>query len=71
MEEVPAPFADPTAAFVVIYLLGLGGSLADALPQWEAQMDPGLVTAVRKAAELSGLDVAQAQAARHRFWDEV
>jgi len=64
-------FGDPTEAFITLYVMGVGGGLADYLAEWEAKMDPGLVSIVKAAAGYTGLDVIRAQIARHQLWDKV
>jgi aspartyl-tRNA(Asn)/glutamyl-tRNA(Gln) amidotransferase subunit A len=71
VEEVHPGFGDPTDTFITIYVLGVGGGLTDYLPEWEARMDPGLVTLVKMAASFRAQDVARAQMARHQLWDTV
>ena len=71
VDEVEPGIGDPTDIFIPLYVLGVGGGLADLLPKWESQLDPGLVTLVRMAASFKGLDAARAQIARHQFWERV
>jgi aspartyl-tRNA(Asn)/glutamyl-tRNA(Gln) amidotransferase subunit A len=71
VEELDPGFGDPTATFITIYILGVGGGLKDLLAEWGDKMDPGLVKLVHMAADLKGLDVVRAQIARHKYWDKV
>jgi aspartyl-tRNA(Asn)/glutamyl-tRNA(Gln) amidotransferase subunit A len=71
VEETDPGFGDPTDTFIAIYVLGVGGGLAALLEQWEAQMEPGLVTIVKMAAGFKALDVARAQIARNQFYEKV
>jgi aspartyl-tRNA(Asn)/glutamyl-tRNA(Gln) amidotransferase subunit A len=72
VDEVPDPgFGDPTDAFVVLWKAGAAGLLGDALPRWEAQIDPGLVEMVKLGLRLSAQDYARAQMERHKYYDRV
>ena len=51
--------------------VGAAASVADFLPEREADLDPGLVNIVRAGMTLSALDFARAQRERHRFYDRV
>ena len=48
-----------------------GGVLADLLPKWEKDMDPGLVNMARAGMDIPATDFARAQVERHRFYDRV
>ena len=71
VEELDPGIGDPTDIFIPLYILGVGGGLADSLAKWESQLDPGLVTLIKMAVSFKGLDGARAQIARHQFWERV
>jgi aspartyl-tRNA(Asn)/glutamyl-tRNA(Gln) amidotransferase subunit A len=72
LDEVPDPgFGDPTPTFATLWMAGSAGLLGDLLPQWERQIDPGLVEIVKRGLALSALDYARAQQERHRYYDRV
>ena len=71
VEGLDPGFGDPTETFMVIYLAGFGGGMADYLPEWEDKMDPGLVTLVKEGQKFTAPDMVKAQIARHEFYDRV
>lgn len=64
-------WGDPTDWFIVLYQGAMAGGLAQYLPQWENQMDPGLVTMVKRGMEYSAVEYVQARIARYAFYDKV
>ncbi|MEE8435171.1 MAG: amidase [bacterium] len=71
VEEVNPDFGDPAPYFATLYSTALAGGLRDAFPQWKDQMDPGLVDLYRKGEGISGVELVQAQIARHQYCDRV
>lgn len=64
-------WGDPTAWFVVLYQGAMAGGLAQYLPQWGNQMDPGLVHMVKRGMGYSAVDYVQARIERFAFYDKV
>src|SRR6185437_9603174 len=60
-----------TELYRVFLRVGVAASVADYLPQREAEIDPSLVNVARAGMLLSALDYARAQRERHRFYDRV
>ncbi|MDH4249492.1 MAG: amidase [Deltaproteobacteria bacterium] len=71
VEEQDPGLGDPTDAFMVIYLMGVAGGLSALLEEWEPHLDPGLVRVIREGRTVSGLQLTQAQQARHQLWDRT
>jgi len=71
VEQVDPGFGNPAEAFTVFWLSGAAGLLQDYLPQWESQIDPGLVDQVQRGMKLSAVDVVKAASFRHQYWDKV
>jgi aspartyl-tRNA(Asn)/glutamyl-tRNA(Gln) amidotransferase subunit A len=71
VEEVIPEFGDSTELYRVFLQVGAAASIAEYLPQREAELDPGLVNVARAGMALSALDFARAQRERHRFYDRV
>jgi aspartyl-tRNA(Asn)/glutamyl-tRNA(Gln) amidotransferase subunit A len=71
VDEGDPGWGDPTDWFIVLYQAAMAGGLADQLPRWENQMDPGLVHMVRRGMAYSAVDYLQARIARFAFYDKV
>jgi len=71
LEEVNPGFGNPAEMFSTFWFSGVAGMLKDALPQWEAKLDPGLVDQVKRGLALSAGDYVKAQIARHAYYDKV
>ncbi len=71
VEEVDPGFGDVIEFYRTIIRVGAAASLADLLPKWEKDMDPGLVNMARAGMDIPATDFARAQVERHRFYDRV
>ena len=72
VEEVSDPGLEDTLPIhVPLWLSGLAGMLGKYLPQWEAQMDPLLVSWIRIGLTISAADFVQAQIRRSELRDKL
>ena len=71
VEEVNPGFGDPLPYFGTLYRTALAGGLRDAFGPWKEKLDPGLVDMYRKGEAVSGVELVNAQIARHQFCDRV
>jgi aspartyl-tRNA(Asn)/glutamyl-tRNA(Gln) amidotransferase subunit A len=71
VEQVNPNFGNPSEPFGKLWLSGAAGLLKDALPQWESQLDPGLVDQVKRGMAYSAAELVQVAIFRHQFWDKV
>ena len=71
VEEVDPGFGDVIEYYRTMIRVGAATSLADLLPKWEKDMDPGLVNLARAGMGIRAVDFAKAQVERHRFYDRV
>lgn len=62
-------FENPEDFFNVLWIGGLGTYLRPYLPEWESQMDPGLVKLVKQVDALTATDFAGALIKRSAHWD--
>ncbi len=62
-------FENPENLFGGLWVSSLGTYLYDYLPQWESQMDPGLVDLVKRVKSLKASDYAGALIKRANHWD--
>jgi aspartyl-tRNA(Asn)/glutamyl-tRNA(Gln) amidotransferase subunit A len=72
VEEVTdTGFEDPITIHVPLWFGGLAGFLGDYLPEWEAQMDPLLVSWTKLGLQLTAADFVRAQIRRNELRDKV
>ena len=71
VEEVDPGFGDAAEYYRTIMRVGAAAAVADLLPEWEKDMDPGLVNVARAGMDIPAVDFAKAQVERHRFYDRV
>lgn len=71
VEEGDPGLGDLTEAFLVIYASTFAADLAHELPEWESEMDPGLVRVVRRGMDYSAVDFIQARTERLAFYDRA
>lgn len=69
LEAADPGFSDPVDELQILWASGLAALLQPALPEWEAQMDPGLVELVRLAELYSATDYAIALRTRDQLWE--
>jgi aspartyl-tRNA(Asn)/glutamyl-tRNA(Gln) amidotransferase subunit A len=65
IEEADPGFADPVAAFEMLWFSGVAKSIEHLGPEQRAQMDPGLVAISEQGARASALDYLTAMAVRN------
>ncbi|MBI3731963.1 MAG: amidase [Chloroflexi bacterium] len=69
LEAADPGFPNPEAFFDVLWISGLGTYLRDYLPQWQSQMDAGLVNLVKQVDQFTATDLAGALMQRANHWD--
>ena len=71
VEEVKPGFADTHEMIRVMWSAHMAGNYAPHLPQWRAQMDPGLVACIEDGLRVSLVDYLQMRDRKMTFWDSV
>jgi len=71
IEEVKVDLPDIAPAFRTMYHGLFGAQLADTLPKWRDQLDPGLVAMVEEGRKLSAYDLTKAGMARSAYYDAL
>src|SRR5262249_29587894 len=71
VESVQLDWRDPYEAWSVFFFGTAAASLEKRLSDQGDLLDPGLRKVVEQGLKLRGVDFANAQAARHEFWDQV
>ena len=71
VEEVNPGFADSHALIREIWSAHYAGNYSQYLPEWRAQMDPGLVACIEAGLHYSAVDYIQMRARRIAYWDSV
>jgi aspartyl-tRNA(Asn)/glutamyl-tRNA(Gln) amidotransferase subunit A len=71
VEEVKLDWRDPYEAWSVFFFGTAAASLEKKLADQGDLLDPGLKRVVEQGLKLRGIDFANAQAARHEFWEQV
>ncbi|MDP6342423.1 MAG: amidase [Alphaproteobacteria bacterium] len=62
---------NPSDFFLVLFQGAMAGGLSQFLPEWESQMDPGLVHMIKRGLEYSAVDYIQARIERYDFYAKV
>jgi len=71
VEEVKPGFADTHEMIRVMWSAHMAGNYAPHLPQWRAQMDPGLVACIEDGLRVSLVEYLQMRDRKMTFWDSV
>lgn len=71
VETLDLDWTDPEEPWWALFFGGIGAALADYLPEWREQMDPGLVEIVERAKGLTAFDYTRAGFQRVEFWHQV
>ncbi len=71
VEEVSLDWLDPYPAWSVFFFGTAAASVEKKLATQGDLLDPGLRAVVEKGLKLTGVDFANALAARHEFWEQV
>jgi aspartyl-tRNA(Asn)/glutamyl-tRNA(Gln) amidotransferase subunit A len=71
VEQVPLDWRDPYEAWSVFFFGTTAAALEKKLADQGDLLDPGLRKVVEEGMKLRGVDFANAQAARHEFWEQV
>lgn len=71
VEAIDPDWGDPTAMEHCLFSTHIAAMLADYLPQWQQQMDPGLVALIHHGQRYSGTDYCKAFAQRLQYYDRV
>ncbi|MGH2948353.1 MAG: amidase [Solirubrobacteraceae bacterium] len=67
VEQVDPPFADPRAAFDVLWSAGAAAGVGALAPEQRSRLDPGLAALVERAVTLSAAALLEAEAERARL----
>ena len=67
VEEVDPPFADPRAAFDVLWSAGAAAGVGRLAPELRDRLDPGLAALVERAGGLSAAQLLEAEGERTRL----
>jgi aspartyl-tRNA(Asn)/glutamyl-tRNA(Gln) amidotransferase subunit A len=71
VDQVQLDWRDPYDAWSVFFFGTTAASLEKKLPMQGDLLDPGLRRVAEEGLKLRGVDFANAQAARHEFWEQV
>lgn len=71
VEEVPLTWQDPYSAWSVFFFGTAAASVEKKLATQGDLLDPGLRRVAERGLKLTGVDFANALAARHEFWEQI
>ena len=71
VEEAKPGFVDTHEMIRVMWSAHMAGNYAPHLPQWRAQMDPGLVACIEDGLRVSLVEYLQMRDRKMTFWDSV
>lgn len=69
LDSVDPVFENPEDYFPLFWILHFGTLFRTLLPQWERQMDPGLVTLIKQIDSIKAYDCGHALMKRASLWD--